>query len=348
MTVFKINDIDILHNIKTVRERAGVPVWGVLKYNGYGMGAVHMAELLRESGITRFAAANAAEGHALREAGFTKEEILLLSPQSTEEEVIMALRDGLLFSVGSAAYAARITELARRERCFPKCHIAVDTGMGRFGFLPEQYEEIRRLCSSGEIAVKGIYSHFAAACSDEKATKRQFTAFCGLLCRMEDDGLDFGMAHIANSPGLFRFKDMQLDAVRIGSALVGRVAGTDPLRTGLRKVGVLVAEVCDVRTLPRGSHVGYGGEARLFRDSKTAVLSAGRQCGIPGRSRLDRLTGRFQTAVIRDRRVNIIASGSASHAIADVTGIDVHPGDPAYIDVNPLRVDTGVTRVYEK
>lgn len=347
MTVYEIREADILHNIALAQRRAGVPVWGVVKYDGYGVGLTEMAGLLRRQGVTRLAVSGAEEAHALRRAGFQAEDILLLSPQGTLREMRMALSDGAIFSVGSEDYARTLAALARELGCTARAHIAVDTGMGRFGFLPDDYAAIAGLYRRRDtLCVEGVYSHFAAACSDRQSTKRQFARFTALLERLRADGIDRGMAHIANSPGLFRYSGMALDAVRIGSALVGRVAGTSPAQTGLRPVGTLVTTVCAVRALPKGSRVGYHGEATLRRDGAIAILAAGRRQGAPCVSRRDRLLRRFPTAQIGGQTVRLIATQSESHAIADVTGLQVVTGGCARIDVNPLRVDGGVRREY--
>ena len=46
----------VSHNIHKILEHAaGVPVWAVLKGDGYGLGCAPMARLCWESGIRRFA-----------------------------------------------------------------------------------------------------------------------------------------------------------------------------------------------------------------------------------------------------------------------------------------------------
>ncbi len=53
---------------------------------------------------------------------------------------------------------------------------------------------------------------------------------------------------------------MQLDAVRLGSALLGRLSVPDPL--GLEKIGWLETQVMELKDLPSGWKVGYAGAYR--------------------------------------------------------------------------------------
>lgn len=346
MVRFEIRDADILHNIEIIKKRAGAAVWGVIKYDGYGIGLLHMAGLLRGCGITHFAVSRADDVHALRGAGYMHESILLLQPETDDSRLRMLLRDGAVLSVGSLSYLGRIKAAAAGTGCIPHVHVAVDTGLGRFGFLPQEYESITAVYRTAGISVDGIYTHFAAACTDGKKTKKQFAAFLSLLGCLESDGIPRGMAHAANSGGLFCHDGMQLDAVRTGSALVGRVGGACPEKTGLVHAGRVSAEVCEVRNLPAGSRIGYCGEAKLRRDSAVAVIALGRQAGIDPPSLRMKLLGRRMHVCINGGAFPVISSNSAGYTYADVTGADVRPGDIAYADVNPLHVDGRIEKVY--
>ena len=228
----------------------------------------------------------------------------------------------------------------------PRLHIAVDTGLGRFGFLPSEYGKILSVYRNPALSVEGIYTHFACASGSRRRTKKQFRLFASLLSSLSADGIARGMAHAAASTALFRYEDMRLDAVRTGSALTGRAGSLPPSETGLVRAGTLIADVCDVRSLPRGSRLGYGGEARLHRPSEIAVLSCGRQAGLLPPPLLARLRGRYGTVRIDGRPFPVLSSRSAGYLLADVTGAGIRPGALVRADVNPLFVDGRIRRVY--
>lgn len=345
MLQLEIRDSDIRHNIRVVREKAQVPVWGVLKYDGYGFGLVHMAGLLQAGGIGRFAVQDAAEAHLLRAAGFT-EPILLLQPEAGEAALRLALKDGCILSAGSLPYIRRILDVSGKLGCRPRIHIAVDTGLGRFGFLPREYEAIRGVYRTPGLSAEGIYTHFSCPLHDKRGTLRQFRLFSGLLAALKRDGIARGTAHAAASGALFLYPGMQLDAVRVGSALTGRVGSLPAPQTGLVRAGTLLAEVCEVRRLPRGSRLGYGGEARLRRDSEIAVLPLGFRAGLLPPSFSDRLLGRHRTVTGNRKAFPILSSRGAGTVYVDVTGAGIRPGDRMEAEVNPLFTDGRIERVY--
>ena len=52
MKAYVVEREHLAQNIRAIREEAGESiVWAVLKGNGYGLGVVQMAELMRENGI---------------------------------------------------------------------------------------------------------------------------------------------------------------------------------------------------------------------------------------------------------------------------------------------------------
>ncbi len=348
MVYYEIKTDDIKSNIKTVQQTAGVPVWGVLKYDGYGIGLLELARLLREEGVSRFAVSDCVSLVRLRDAGFTTEDVLLLSPQPTEEEIETVIDRRGIFSVGSLEYAERINEAAKRKKVCAYAHGAVDTGMGRFGFLPGNIGGIKKLYTDFEcIKVTGIFSHLSSAFSQKTAAaKGQLESFRRVLGQLEQAEIDRGMAHIANSPALFRFPEMRLDAVRAGSALVGRVSGVNADSAGLKRVGCLVATIAEIKDYPKGSSIGYGGGFKVKNPFRGAILSAGQWAGIPSRGIRQTLTGKYPTAYVDGREAPIICASGEGHSVVDVTGLDVHAGDPVRIDINPLHLNSTVTKRY--
>lgn len=346
MVYYEIKTDDIKSNIKTVLQTAGVPVWGVLKYDGYGIGLIELARLLREEGVSRFAVSDCVSLTRLRGEGFEAEDILLLSPQPTEEEIETVIDSRGIFSVGSLEYAERINKAAEKRNVCAYAHAAVDTGMGRFGFFPGNIDGIKKLYTDFEnIKVTGIFSHLSSAFSDKtEAAKGQLERFCHVLRQLENAGIDRGMAHIANSPALFRFPEMRLDAVRAGSALVGRVSGVNAGSVGLKRVGCLVATAAEIKDYPKGYNIGYGNGFKVKRPFRGAILSAGQWAGIPARGIRQTLTGKYPIAYAGGREAPIICASGEGHSVVDVTGLDVHVGDPVRIDINPLHLNSTVIK----
>ena len=196
MNAYVVDRKALEQNIQVLREKAGdTPIYGVIKGNGYGLGLIPMAQVLRDSGIDRFAVTGLEEVCALREGGFAEEEILMLRATCIPEELAVLLEQNATATVGSLECAIAMDQMAEKMDKPFLCHIKIDTGMGRYGFLPEQLEEIQQVYSLTHLQVTGIYTHFHSAFSSEQDTRAQFAAFTGVLDKLGAAGYDLGTRH---------------------------------------------------------------------------------------------------------------------------------------------------------
>lgn len=342
----------IAHNIDVLRKRVGpAKIYAVVKCDGYGTGCAAMTRVCAENGLRRFAVTEVAEAQCVAQQT-RPEELLMLTAVAGEADMQTLVDCGATFTVAGTADAGRLSDFAESRGLRLNVHVKVDTGMGRRGFLPQQAEEILAVYRDyPALHVTGIYTHFAHA-FDPKATKTQFEKFRAVLAALEQAGVDPGTRHCCNSVAAFHHPDMALDAVRVGSALLGRILGGD--RFGLRRTGICLAPVESVRQLPGGSTIGYGSIYRTRRQTTVALCSVGGHhgfglflrpgCQSPMTGVLDllaiirnRLTGRdIPTAKIGGKTCRVLGCICTEAVMLDVTGIPCHPGDIAAFDINPM------------
>ena len=146
-----VNTEAVLHNYRHYAENG--QVIPVLKSNGYALGAKQLQTLLAQQGAALFACATADEALAL--AG-EDTDLLLLSCVHDMTLLRQLLQRRVIVSVESLAQAQAIDALHMDARI----HLAVDSGFGRFGFLPEQVEDITQVFALNGVHVCGIFSHF--------------------------------------------------------------------------------------------------------------------------------------------------------------------------------------------
>ncbi len=353
----------VSHNIRKILDHAaGVPVWAVLKGNGYGLGCGPMARLCRENGLGRFAVTEPAEAEAIRAEGLEEAEILMLRATTDREEVERLLDLGCILTLSSPADGAVIRAAAEEKGVCARVHLKLDTGMGRYGFLPAEEAAIRQtLDALGEmVQVTGVYTHFHSSFGKEEITRRQFAAFQNACDRLEAAGYALGERHCCNSSAFLRFKDMHLGGVRLGSALLGRVAVRDPL--GLKRVGYAEASVEELRLLPKGHTVGYGAATTLKRDTRSAVIPIGYYHGFTlqrGRDvwrAQDCIRGILSnlklllkpsapTVAVGGRSTRTLGHIGMLHTCVDVTDLTCELGDLVRVEINPLLMK-GLPVVY--
>ncbi len=351
---------ELISNIQVLKKEMGAKIIAVLKGDGYGLSLISMAEILKSEGIDFFAVSEYTEAIKLRENGFLNEDILLLTPQYDDEIIAKLINLGIILTVDSYENGKKYSLCAIGEEKSLRAHIKVDTGFGRFGFQVDNKEEIIKTLKLTNVEFEGIYSHFS--CSFEKKykiTKKQFDKFISILNYLKEFDIDFKIKHIANSCGALRFPETRLDAVRLGSALLGRLPVSDNL--GLKKIGYLESNVLCVKTLPSGSNVGYANTYKTGRVTDIAVIPVGYKDGFMTIKADDtfrikdviryivnnlRSTGKRTFVDIKGNKVPLIGRVGMYNIVADVTGTDVKEGDKVILNINPLLVNSSIKREY--
>lgn len=362
MKRFVIEREKLAENARLIQNRADVPVIAVLKADGYGFGMLQMAEVLAHTGISMFAVTEPEDALALRSAGFVEQDILVMRSTAIEDEAYLVAQADAIATVGSPEAAKCLDAVAQGCGKAIKAHIKLDTGMGRYGFLTAQYAEVKAVYTDYPgIQVTGIYTHFHSAFSDQKATREQYRQLCTVADLLKQDGIACGLRHAANSSGVFCYRDLMLDAVRVGSAFTGRI--TAHTSTGLSRLGYLESRVIELRTVPKGHTVGYGAGYVTKDATRIAVVPVGYTDGFSVEKKKDLyrlrdvvryIVGDIKNGLgkgkiyvtVNGQRARVLGHVGLCHVSVDVTGLDVHNGDTAILDVNPLYISPLVHKEY--
>ena len=226
MKAYVVDSAAVRSNLQILKDRAGSAVlWAVLKGDGYGLGLVQMAAICREAGVTHFAVTEVSEVSRLRAGGFQDCDILMLRPTADAQELTQLLNLGAILTVSSQNDAAVLNGVAETLGVQAQVHVKIDTGMGRYGFLPDELDQLLPIFKyMPGLHVTGIYTHLHSAFCNQKATVAQAEAFQGVLDKLHAEGCGTGMAHMLNSAGLLKYPEYAMDGVRVGSAILGRVS----------------------------------------------------------------------------------------------------------------------------
>ena len=363
MKTLVVEKSKIRANLETVKERAGkAQVIAVLKANAYGLGMREMAGLCREAGIRRFAVTDPIDAVHLRDWGFGEEEILILRSTACEEEIRQILDAGATATVGSYDAALALNGLAESQGIVCDVHVKVDTGMGRYGFLATEIDRILSVFRYlTNLHVTGTYTHYANAFKSVKKSQEQLDTFNAVVEKIRAAGFEPGMLHASNSEAMFGCKLPNLDAVRIGSALGGRVIAKGD--HGLQRTGRLQSRISEVRWLPKGCPVGYGSAYITKHPTRVAIVPIGSADGYmveKARSSFGfwecfRAACSAMLSFVRRRRYYVLVNGKrapvighvgVNHTAVDVTDIECGPGTEVWLDAAPLFVPASIPRQY--
>lgn len=233
----------LTRNLEKLRHYTSARIIAVVKGGGYGLGLAPYAQWLTAQGVDMLAVSSAAEAAALRDAGITAD-VLMLSSTALPEEVSALLARNVILTVGSFDAAHTVSAVAAQQGVTARVHIKLDTGMGRCGFLPGDVREAAALLRFlPALRMEGVFTHFADA-ANRRRTARQYRRFTAGVRILRTAGIDPGLRHVCASTAFLRYPEMHLDAVRLGSALLGRLSVPDTL--GLEKVGWLETRVAEL------------------------------------------------------------------------------------------------------
>ena len=364
---------DLKHNIDIIKDIAKknisdenknpIKIIAVLKANAYGLGLVQFANFLLDNNINFFAVANLEEALELRKSGF-KNDILMLSSTSIKEEVTKLIENDIIITLGSKEAFEVADKVACEKDIIIKAHLKIDTGFGRYGFLYNNPSEIIDVInSSSNIQIQGTFSHFSSSfSSNSQYTDIQFKRFTSCVDYLNDNKIDTGMLHICNSCAFLQYPKYHMNAVRLGSAFLGRI----PIKNiyGLKKIGQFETQVSEIKYLPKGHNIGYGNRYETKDKMKIAIIPVGYMDGFNVKTKdisfkfieslrylyndFKRFIKKEKTYVtINGKNYKIVGVTGMYNTQIDITNSNVKVGDIVKIDISIRNINPTIERKYE-
>ncbi|MFO7820519.1 MAG: alanine racemase [Lentisphaeria bacterium] len=294
----------------------------VLKSDGYGLGAVAVAETFQRLGVKRVAVATVGEARELQNPGL---EIQFLGVPEPQEIPAIVEMNGI-GSVADVETARRFSVAAENAGAQARIHVLVDTGMGRLGLLEDEVvEKVCEIAALPNLEVEGIYSHFPLAEEPDEQALEQIALMRQIVEEVRDRGVTVRYVHMANSYAVSSLRQSRsgiFNMVRPGIELhgAGDALGNNR-RLPVQPVMTLKAKLLAVRELPSGFTVGYGRTYTLQKPERIGTVAIGYADGYP-RS----LSNRGEV-LINGRRCPVVGSVCMDYiqvALDDIP--DVKPG----------------------
>lgn len=255
-------DLDaIAHNVQSFQQYIGskTEIIAVVKANAYGHGAAPVAQAALQAGATRLAVHRLVEGVELRQAGI--EAPILIMGTTPPDGATIAVQWRLTPSLISLASAQALSAQAQSHGVEIPVHLKVDTGMSRYGLLPDEIVKFAgQVGKLPGLVIEGLFSHFATAdWEDQSFTNRQLDVFIQVIETLQRAGIEIPFLHIANSAAGVILADARFSAVRLGISMYGLAPSSEwDLPYPIHPALALKSRLSRVRTLPAGSAVSYG------------------------------------------------------------------------------------------
>ncbi len=376
MNKLVINKENLLQNVQKIKEHAQinlpddkgnpVKIIVVVKSNAYGLDLKQYVQFMVNQGFDFFAVSTVQEAVEFRKLGFTQQ-LLMLSSTGIKEEIKTLIENNVIITIGSKETVDAVCAISKEmpEKKI-KAHIKIDTGFGRYGFVynnrEEMIESLKKLQEEKNIEIQGTFTHFSNAYYDEKYTKLQFQRFIDCIEVLKMNNINTGILHVCNSSAFIKFPEMHLNAVRVGSAFVGKLAFQNNI--GLKKVAKLESQVAEIKEVPKGFNIGYSNAYKTKKKTKVAIIPCGYINGVDiqvGRD-MFRPVDKFRYIVrdikdafkkqnhivnINGQNCEILGRIGTFHVTVDITGKDIKIGDKATFEVNTTLVNSNVERIYQ-
>ena len=280
----------ILANVHAMegRLRPGTRMVAVIKADGYGHGALPIAQMLeKEAVVFGYAVAEPEEAAELRAGGIRKP-IMLLGYAFPDSYRLLIENDvwACIFEEESARLLSEAAEKLGKEANF---HIALDTGMSRIGFadvMPDGFasaKAIARIAKLPNLRLMGLFTHMARADENDKTPAyAQIARYTHFLNYLQAEGVEIPYRHLSNSAGILRLPEANFDLVRAGITLYGLWPSDEVERDlPLRPAMSLVSHLAYVKEIAPGTSVGYGGTWTALRPTLIGTVPVGYADGYP-------------------------------------------------------------------
>ena len=325
-----------IQNLKQITDKKS-KFMAVVKADGYGHGAVKVAQKALQSGADWLGVARLNEAVELRENGIEAPILVFGYVHPSQAAMINDL--DLVTTVYDLKMAKALSYEAKFLDRPVKTHIKIDTGMGRVGMVIEKIDnglshktarkqvlkKIQEIIKLPGIDLKGIYTHFAAADSKDRTyTDLQIELFASLLDDLKKKGIELEICHAANSAGIIEFPGSHFDMVRAGISIYGLYPSCEVDQSKVKLVPAMTLKsiVTAVRNVPKGFFVSYGMTHKTQKETRLASVPVGYADGF------SRLFSSNCIMLVKGHRAPVVGRVCMDQTMIDVGDIpDVSPGD---------------------
>src|SRR5437667_3343429 len=293
----------------------GLQIVSVVKDEGYGHGAVQVAQVALDSGAALLGLVTLDEALAMRERNI-KAPVLLLGDRE-EKELPWCLEHNLTCCVSEPHTVKKLGQLAARAGKRVSIHLKVNTGMNRYGIRWDQAGPLLELIGSTKsLVLEGVLSHFSQSDETDKGfALLQWERFREVLHGIEQAGLRVKFRHLCNSGGFLDLPQAHFDMARLGILPLGVYPSAVCRRLpGIEAVMSVKARIAAIQKLEPGHSAGYGMRYSAASPRRLAVLPIGYGDGFP------RVRNQG-CALIHGRRAPLIGGVAMDAAMVDITDI---------------------------
>jgi alanine racemase len=323
----EINRQALAQNVKRFKAHIGsdVRLAAVVKANAYGHGLLEASRVMLDAGASWLAVNSIDEAVVLRNAGVAAPVICLayVPLALLEEAAELDVRP----TIYNLETIERLAVIAQRLKQTVRVHIKVETGTNRQGVHGEELLQLARAVRRHEyLQLEGLSTHYANIedVTEHGFAELQLSRFLSACDLLERNGISIPIKHTACTAAAILFPNTLFNLVRVGIGLYGLWPSKETKISALQ-AGIALNELAPVMTwktriaqikkIPSGATIGYGGTDLATQDTRIAVLPVGYYEGY------DRRLSSIGYVLIHGRRAPVRGRVCMNMIMVDVTNI---------------------------
>jgi alanine racemase len=323
-------DLDaVAFNVRNIKKKLGqgVELMVIVKADGYGHGAYPVACVALENGADSLGVAILEEGVELREKG-VKAPIANLYPEPHQRAKKIVEYD-LEQVVTDLKLVKNLSQEALKQNKSCNIYIEIDTGLGRYGVLPEDTRMLaKKIKTLPNIRLKGVLSQFSTADAKKKDfAYKQLRVFKNTLDDLKAHSNHIPITSIANSGAVLDIPASYFNHVRVGHLLYGLYPSSETSESIRVKPAMsLKSRVLFIKEAEKGTPISYGKTYITKKKTKIATIPLGYADGY------SRLLSNKGEVLIRGKRAKVVGRVCMDAFMVDVTHIpNVKLGDEVVV-----------------
>jgi len=325
LTWVEISKKALLNNIAQIKKilPKKTKFMAVVKSNAYGHGLFEVVNSIKNN-VDYLATFHFEDAILMRQKG-VKLPILVMS-RIFEDQIDLAIKHDIIATISTLDILQKIKKPLR-------CHICIDTGLGRDGFVFSQLDEVLAAAKKSKLKIEGIYAHFSASddVSKDAYTKAQIEKLLIWKRAFVKNNFKILTHHAASAGSLMGYTNSEFDLVRVGKALYGNWPSQDVQKACQKKTTLLPVltwktKITELRELKKGEKISYNCTYELKKNSKVATLPIGYFDGI------SRVSSSKSVVLIGGKKCPQIGRVTMNLIVIDVSSLkNVKVGDEVVI-----------------
>ncbi|MCR5718828.1 MAG: alanine racemase [Oscillospiraceae bacterium] len=273
----------LAHNVEEIRRKLAdtTEYCAVVKADAYGHGEEIICRKLYDLGVRFYAVSSVEE--AVRVRSYCPEGEILILGYTSPECAPMLAEKRIIQAVVSGEYAKALSDFAQ-PGCPVRCHIALDTGMGRIGVQTVEtaacYWELEQILSYPGLSVEGLFTHFAVADEDAPEhiayTEKQESLIFRIADYLRSRGADLRHVHCMNSAAILYRNNPASTLGRAGIIMYGlKPNAVLDVPLDLEPVMSFRSRISHIKTVEAGTCISYGRTYTAQTERRIATVTIG-------------------------------------------------------------------------